>query len=159
MSILSTILDKTSSTKSDIIFCMKLAPKESITWLKHEMESRNLGVRETAIRVGVSHPTISDIITNGKQPSFETTLALAKAFDKSSIYLLRLFGLLPPEREYVPLLDDWNAIFSELMPEEQEELIEIARLKIDRRKEPRQAIQKPSSRYKKSPARNALKEG
>jgi hypothetical protein len=72
MSIVFTKLDKTSSTKSVILSRMREAPKEFIDWLKKEMEVRNWGIRETAIKVGVSHPTISDIVTNGRLPSFET---------------------------------------------------------------------------------------
>jgi transcriptional regulator with XRE-family HTH domain len=153
MSIVFTKLDETSSTKSDTIFYMANAPKEFIDWLNIEIKKRNLGIRETASKVGVSHPTNSDIVTNGKKPSLDTVLKLAKAFEKSPVFLARLAGLIPPEPEYIPLLDEWNSVFYELTPEDQQEILEIARMKANKHKAP---IKITSRRI--TPARTALKE-
>jgi transcriptional regulator with XRE-family HTH domain len=160
MSIDFTKMDKTSSTKSVMLFAMGRSPQAFIDWLRNEMATRNLGVRETALKAGVSHPTISDIVTNGKQPTLETVKALARAFEKKDIWLLRLAGLIDQEPEYIPLLDEWTDVFYELTQEDQEELLEIARLKARKHKPPigGDKLQKQTSGRGVHPARSALTE-
>lgn len=99
MSIVSTILVKTTSTKSFIIYVMENVPQEFIDWLNSEMERGHLGIRELAREIGVSHPTISDILSHQIKPSFDTTVLLAKKFNREPAGLLRLAGLLPPDTE------------------------------------------------------------
>ena len=102
MSILSTKLDEISSTIPVILITVKTVPQAFTNWLKSEMEARNWGIRETAAKVGVSHPTISDILTNGKTPSLDTIKALAKTFRKKDVTLLRLAEMIDQEPEYIP---------------------------------------------------------
>jgi len=56
-----------------------------------------------ARRIGVSHPTITDIITYGNMPSFDTCIKLSKWLNISEETGLRRSGLLPLE----PDSDDW----------------------------------------------------
>ena len=150
MSIVSTKLDVISSTKSDILMCVKTVPKEFVNLLKKEMAARNWGVRKTAQEAGVSHPTISDIVTNEKPPSFDTVMALAKTFAKSPVALLRLSGLLPPEPDVSPQAEEMLNLIGQLGLEDQEELVKIAKMKIDSQTE---RSQTQTSRIRKSPAR------
>lgn len=154
MSIVSTKLDEISSTKSDILFFMRVAPKEFTDWLSTEMNHRNWGVRDTAQRAGLSHPTISDILTNGKQPSLDTVIALARTFNKSPVYLARLAKLLPEESGISPVMEEMLHLLGQLDPDDQEELIKIARMKLE---SPKGDPSKQTSRGKR-PARNALKD-
>lgn len=96
LSRVSTTLENTSSTKLVMLGNMKYAPPEFIQWLKAKMNDKNLGIRETARLVDVSHPTISDIVTLGKKPSYEVTRKIAKAFGEKEIYLLQLADHLDP---------------------------------------------------------------
>jgi len=52
------------------------------------MDADNLGVREFARRLGVSHPTVSDILAGG-EPSLKTLRALAKYKRMSLSVLLK----------------------------------------------------------------------
>jgi plasmid maintenance system antidote protein VapI len=155
LSIVSSILDKTSSTKLVIILYMKQTPREFVDWLNAEMKKRNWGTRETARNVGVSHPTISDIISAGYRPSFDTVIALEKTFGGGQVFLLRLSGLIDPEPEYVPMLDQWNDVFYDLTEEDRQDIIEFAKIKAGKRKQPDKLIKKRTSR-RGAPARTAL---
>jgi transcriptional regulator with XRE-family HTH domain len=57
------------------------ASKSFIIWLKTEMHRKDWGITVTAKKAGLSHPVISDIMNFQLQPSFETCVGLAKAFD------------------------------------------------------------------------------
>jgi DNA-binding XRE family transcriptional regulator len=72
------------------------APLEFIQWFTDELDTRNLGMRDAAKLIGVSHPTITEIVTYHKQPSFDTCLKIAKAFDENPVVVLRRAALLPP---------------------------------------------------------------
>ena len=122
-------------------FFMNTAPKEFIEWLKGEMLSRNWGVRETAQRVGVSHPTISDILSNEKKPSFDTVIALSKTFKKSPVNLLRLAGMLPPEPEVTIQEEEILNTIRLLDQKAIEEILLLAKMKIEIQKNDKQPKQ------------------
>jgi len=109
---------------------MKKAPKEFIEFMRNEMEKRNLGFREAARMIGVSHPLISDIISYGKKPSFDTCIAIAKAFGYPGEVVLRKAGLLPTKPGMNSLLEECIFIFDSLPESDREEILEIARLKL-----------------------------
>ena len=71
--------------------------------IKARMKEENLGIRELARRIGVSHPTITDIVTYGNMPSFETCNKLSKWLNISEEAGLRKSGLLPLK----PESDEW----------------------------------------------------
>jgi transcriptional regulator with XRE-family HTH domain len=130
---ISTSMENIVTTKSVNLSPMKQVPKEFQDWLRSKMEERNWGIRETARRIGLSHPTISDIFNIDKPPSFETCLAIAQTFGIPSENVLRLAGLLPQTQEKSPQVDEISYLFDQLSSEEQEELIQLARFKIERR--------------------------
>jgi transcriptional regulator with XRE-family HTH domain len=114
---------------------MKPAPDEFINWVKDEMEKRNLGIRDTARLVKVSHPTISEIVTYRQTPSFDTCVALANAFNYNPTAIVKLAGLLTDTQktqEQDPLLQDLLYTLSRLPPEDQDELLELAKFKLER---------------------------
>jgi len=82
---------------------MKQVRSEFLQMIKTKMKEENLGIRELARRIGVSHPTITDIITYGNMPSFDTCIKLSKWLNISEETGLRRSGLLPLE----PDSDDW----------------------------------------------------
>ncbi len=71
---------------------MSSSPNELIEWLTLNMNKNNWGVREVARRAGVSHPTVSDVL-NGKPPSLDTSVALAKLFNTTPELILRMAGV------------------------------------------------------------------
>jgi len=109
----------------------KAAPQKFIDWLTGQMEAHNLGIRETAKRIGVSHPTISEIVTYHNMPSFETCIALAKAFGVSPLYVLQMADLLPVSAAYDKLSEDELELlyrYRNASPERKEDLQRFADL-------------------------------
>ena len=82
---------------------MKQVRAEFLQMIKARMKEENLGIRELARRIGVSHPTITDIVTYGNMPSFETCNKLSKWLNISEEAGLRKSGLLPLK----PESDEW----------------------------------------------------
>jgi len=82
---------------------MKQVRAEFLQMIKARMKEENLGIRELARRIGVSHPTITDIVTYGNMPSFDTCNKLSKWLNISEEAGLRKSGLLPLK----PDTDEW----------------------------------------------------
>ena len=82
---------------------MKQVRAEFLQMIKARMKEENLGIRELARRIGVSHPTITDIVTYGNMPSFDTCNKLSKWLNISEEAGLRKSGLLPLK----PETDEW----------------------------------------------------
>lgn len=106
---------------------MKEAPEEFRLWFKEQMGKRGWGVREAARNSKLSAPTISEIYSFNKRPSFETCKALASAFDVSVETVARLAGHLPPLN--TPLHnDEWLSLIDGLPPEAVREMIDVAQV-------------------------------
>jgi transcriptional regulator with XRE-family HTH domain len=125
-----------TSTKSVIKYAMpaKQAPKAFVVKVKARMGTENLGVRELAKILGVSHPTVTELVTHGNRPSLDTAIALAKWLKQSDVSVLREAGLLPPGPSEDINFDDWKHLLSQMTPEDEAEMRQIAELKIERRK-------------------------
>lgn len=106
--------------------------KEFLAWLKSEMESRDWGISYTAQKAGVSHPVISDIINLEKQPTFETCVALARAFDKRPEEVIYKAGLLPVPLDWNPDVDELHFLFDRMTGEQKEVFMELARALVKR---------------------------
>ena len=98
-------------------------------WLSERMKDKGWGIREAARNIGVSHPTISSIVTYGEQPSFETCKALSKAFDIPIEDIMRMAGLLPKSITFNPRTSEMVDLFNGLPDEEQDEMLQVARIK------------------------------
>lgn len=82
---------------------MKKARAEFVKAVKDKMDTDNIGVRELARIVKVSHPTITEIVTYGNMPSFDTCIALSNWLNIPEEAGLRMSGLLKPKQTY----DEW----------------------------------------------------
>lgn len=111
----------------------KEAPAEFIQKIKDKMAVENIGVSQLARKLNVSHPTVIEVVTYGKKPSFDTAVALAKWFNQSEVSILRESGLLPPGPRDEATWEDWKHLLVQLTPTEEEEMREIAIGKIKRR--------------------------
>ncbi len=88
-------------TKSVNIFYMD-TDNDLVKAIAGEMERRNMGVREAARVIGVSHPTLMKALA-GDKITFEFAESLSKFLRLSTENVLRLAGLLPrlaPGSEY-----------------------------------------------------------
>lgn len=112
----------------------KQAPVEFVEKVKTRMAEENLGVRELAKILGVSHPTVTELVTHENMPSFDMCMALSKWLKQSPILTLREVGLLPPSLDEEIRWEDWKHLISQLNPDDDAEMKQIALLKIERRK-------------------------
>jgi len=112
----------------------KQAPVEFVKKIKARMDIENLGVSQLSRKLGVSHPTVVDLVTHGKKPSLDTCIALAKWLKESDVSILREAGLLPPGPGDEINFEDWKYLLAQMTPEERDEMREIGIMKIDRRK-------------------------
>jgi transcriptional regulator with XRE-family HTH domain len=111
----------------------KEASEEFISWLKAEMGKREWGIRETARKSGLSPSPISYILSNREQPTFDTCIALAQAFDIPGEDVLRLAGLLPKPPGFNPRTSEMIGMFAELPEDDQEEMLQMVRLRRQQR--------------------------
>ncbi|RPI95404.1 MAG: XRE family transcriptional regulator [Chloroflexi bacterium] len=107
----------------------KQAPEQFVQKIKFRMAEQNLGVTELARRIGVSHPTIIDLVTYGKKPSFDTTLALAKWLDEPPVNVLREAGLLPPQPNIDEMIEQILHETQDLNDQDQQEVLAFIRMK------------------------------
>jgi transcriptional regulator with XRE-family HTH domain len=105
-------------------------------WLQLEREKRNWSQSELARRAKLHRAIISKIELSISSPATETYIALADALDVSPIFLFHKAGLLPdhPGSENQVAIEDWQYLLDQLPLEDQEELRQIAVIKLNRRK-------------------------
>jgi transcriptional regulator with XRE-family HTH domain len=109
-------------------------------WLLQKMESKGWSQADLARAAGLNRQSISDYINRRRtNPEPEAMIAIADAFDISPITVFRKAGLLPDRPETEVTFDDWKFLLEQLEPAEQEELRQIAVLKIERRKKQEQS--------------------
>jgi len=126
------------------------APRAFVKKIKGRMDQENIGIRELARKLHLSHPTITELVTYGKKPSFDTCIALSDWLGQSPILTLREAGLLPEGTSDTVRFEDWEFLLNQLPPEEQEELRQIAELKIERRRK----AEAQAAAAKRRPARS-----
>lgn len=103
-------------------------------WLFSEMDSRAWSQSDLAREAGLSRQAISDYINRRRnKPDHEALTSIAKAFGYPPETVFRAAGLLPPKPEEEVTLEEWRYVLSQLTDEDREELLNIARLKIERR--------------------------
>jgi len=137
-------MENTIFANSVILLTMREAPDKFIIFLDELLKSYNLGIREAARKIGVSHPTISDILTYKKRPSINTCLAIAKAFNLPEMMVIRLAFDLETGPDDDVRFDDWKSILKQLPENKRDQLWKIAEIYLeDERKEETAAKLKP----------------
>ena len=109
-------------------------------WLTYEMSSRELSQSDLARKAGISQTSISNVLSQKREPGPEFCIAIAKVFGISPESAFRKAGLLPPEtslkepsESYADPaeLEAFRDILRQLDPDEIEELKRIGWLKVD----------------------------
>ena len=114
------------------------------------MEAENLGVTQLARKIKVSHPTITELVTYGGKPSFDTCVALSAWLKQPPILTLREAGLLPSDGDDQVKFEDWQYLLAQITPDEQEEIRQFIELKIERRQKAEQAARAKNFKPKKA---------
>jgi transcriptional regulator with XRE-family HTH domain len=106
-------------------------------WVRLEREKKDWSQSDLSRYSGLHRAVISKI-ESGTRPMPETLLALAQAFKMSPITIYRVAGLLPEGGDQATF-EDWQHLIAQLLPDEQDEMREIMKLKIERRQTKEQA--------------------
>ena len=103
-------------------------------WVCAEIDKRGWKASDLARAANVSKGTISDILNERRRPGLDVCVAIAKALKYPPEDVLRIAGLLPPDRDLGDLsIRQLVEVARELTEEERAELLEIALLKLRRR--------------------------
>lgn len=108
--------------------------QEFFVWLDDWLSDQGISERELARRAGLSHSVISKA-RNGIQPiGYEACEKLSLAMNVPAETVFRLAGLLPSNGKSDPEGDELVEIFSQLDEDDQDDLLQLARTKVERLK-------------------------
>ena len=103
-------------------------------WVLAEIDKQGWKASDLARAANVSKGTISDILNERRRPGLDVCVAIARALKYPPEDVLRIAGLLPPDRDLSDLsIRQLVEVARELTEEERAELLEIALLKLRRR--------------------------
>ena len=102
-------------------------------WILDISLDKKLSQADLARVSGLSAQAISNYFNgNVKRPDPEALIAIAKGLGLQPETVFRAAGLLPPEREAVHGMAELREVYSLLPESDRQELLEIARLKLER---------------------------
>lgn len=110
----------------------KIYPVETelTIWLQSELEKRNWSQSELARRSGLSHGTVSNILSGTKGVGEASLNAIAKALHVPSEVLFRKAGLLPEVPEKDEQIEELLYLYN-LMPDQyKSDLLSYAQIRI-----------------------------
>jgi len=122
-------------------------------WLQAEMDNRGLTQAELARLAGVTRSAINGVLTGNRGPGNDLCVAISRALKLPPELVFRKAGLLPPVPQITEYTEEILHLINKLPPEDQEEILELLRFKIERKTA--NINEKPPSR-KKNPARSVL---
>jgi len=103
-------------------------------WLLQEMSKRNWSQADFARASGLNRQVISDYVNKRRSnPEPNMLIAIAHGLSISPINVFRKAGLLPEGGDDASF-SDWQYLLNQLPQDEQEELRQIALMKIEKRK-------------------------
>ena len=103
-----------------------------IQWVDAIEEELGWTDNKWATKAGISASVLSRA-RQGITPKWEACMALAEAANRSPITAFRKAGLLPPGPTNEIRLKDWEYLISQLSPDDEAELRQIAEMKINKR--------------------------
>lgn len=119
-------------------------------WLLAEMNKRGWAQADLSRASGLDRQVISNYVNRRRtNPEPDALIALAQAFKISPITIFRKAGLLPPDGGENVKFEDWEYLLTQLTQDEQEEIRQIAELKIERRQKAEQTARAANFKTKK----------
>jgi transcriptional regulator with XRE-family HTH domain len=79
-----------------------------IDWIHEGLKREGWPIRRLGREAGISHSTISLVLSEQQQPTTDFCIAIARAFNVSPITVFALAGIIPP-------LDDDDVTFQEML--------------------------------------------
>jgi len=121
-------------------------------WLQQQREKLGISQAELARLAGLNRAVVNKMENNATKPEAETLLATSRALKLPPETVFRAAGLLPPKPEHNERITEATYILSMLEEEDIDEIIQIARMKLERKK----ASSPRTSRKVKPPAQTVL---
>jgi transcriptional regulator with XRE-family HTH domain len=118
-------------------------------WLTLELANRGWSRSEAARRGKISSSMFDKVINGHSKPGTRFLDGIAQAFGISPIIVYRKAGLLPDVNTDKITFVDWQDLLAQLSPEEQEEMHQIAVMKIERNRKVEQTSRTTNSKSKK----------
>jgi transcriptional regulator with XRE-family HTH domain len=118
-------------------------------WLQQQLDNKNWRVKDLAQYAHVSNAAVSRVLSAQRKADSDTLLAFATALNISPITMFRRAGKLPPGGEEISF-EDWKHLINQLTPDEEEELRQLAELKITRRQKAEQAARTKNFKPRKA---------
>jgi transcriptional regulator with XRE-family HTH domain len=97
-------------------------------WLQNELDRRSMSQADLARLSGLTTAGISRIMTGQRKAGPEACASIARALDLPPETVFRAAGLLPPKKEEPPTLGEWMFLYLNASEEEQERMLEMARV-------------------------------
>jgi transcriptional regulator with XRE-family HTH domain len=120
------------------------------TWLDATIEQRGWSRAELARRANLSPSTVSMIFSGRRGAGVEACRAIARALQVPEADVLRAAALLGPENGEGgagdPVIEELVHLASKLPSEDRQDLIDLARAKLDRRERTKKPARKTSTR-------------
>jgi transcriptional regulator with XRE-family HTH domain len=104
-----------------------------IMWLEKEMKDRNWKQADLARAANLDSSVVSMLLNGRRKPGEVTCNAIARAFDIPPEDVFRAAGILPPNREKPPGLEEWIYLYVTASEPERQEMLEYAHFKKQRR--------------------------
>ena len=102
-------------------------------WLREQRVARGWTQADLARAAGLKRSAVHYIEHDSFVPGVQNFVRLAQALELSPLHLFRRAGLLPEISETKIRLSDWEYLLSQLSTQDEAELRQIARLKINNR--------------------------
>ena len=115
-------------------------------WLDQELDKLDWNRADLARRSGLNPSTLSMIHTGKRRAGVETCRAIAQAMRLPEAVVLRAAGLMGADRAADPVIDELLGLALELPADDQQDLIDLARAKLERRERTKKPARKASAR-------------
>ena len=103
-------------------------------WLRSEIDKQKISQAELARMIRVTPAQVSRILSGERSTTNETLIEIAHILKIAPVTIFRKAGLLPDSNNNDVEFEDWVFLLKQLPPEDQEELRQIAEMKVERRK-------------------------
>ena len=101
-------------------------------WITEQINERGWKKSELAKRSGLDRSYTFQIIAGKRRPGAVACRAISKGLDVPEVTVFRQIGYLTEDPVIDPSVETFITILSQLSEEDQSELLEIAKLKLDR---------------------------
>jgi transcriptional regulator with XRE-family HTH domain len=121
-----------------------MTPMDFSDWLENELDKLGWSSADLARRSGLNPSTLSMVHNHKRRAGVDTCRAIAKAMHLPEADVLRAAGLMAPERDADPVIGELLELAAKLPADDRQDLIDLARAKLERRERGKRAARKAS---------------